>query len=63
MPHFTQAKEAAEELREAEFKSDCERNSRVQNRYDELMTIGSHGHYETMFRIVKEEIRRAKVSV
>jgi hypothetical protein len=31
------------------------RNIRVQNRYDELMTIGKHGHYETMFQVVREE--------
>lgn len=32
-----------------------ERNIRVQNRYDELMAIGKHGHYETMFQVVREE--------
>lgn len=31
------------------------RNIRVQNRYDELMGIGRHGHYETMFQVVREE--------
>ena len=36
------------------------RNIRVQNRYDELMTIGRHGHYETMFRIVREEVELAE---
>ncbi len=30
-------------------------NSRVQKRYNELMAIGKHGHYETMFKIVHEE--------
>lgn len=35
------------------------RNSRVQGRYDELMAIGDHGHYETMFRIIKEEVELA----
>lgn len=34
------------------------RNSRVQARYDELMREGKHGHYETMFRVVREEIER-----
>lgn len=28
---------------------------RVQARYDELMREGKHGHYETLFRIVREE--------
>lgn len=36
-----------------------ERNIRVQNRYDELMTWGKHGHYETMFCVVREEVERA----
>jgi hypothetical protein len=31
------------------------RNIRVQDRYDELMRIGRHGHYETMFQVVREE--------
>jgi hypothetical protein len=31
-----------------------ERNRRVQKRYDELMAAGKHGHYETMFRVVRE---------
>ena len=31
------------------------RNIRVQDRYDELMRIGKHGHYETMFQVVREE--------
>ena len=38
------------------------RNIRVQNRYDELMKIGKHGHYETMFRVVREEVELAKAS-
>ena len=37
-----------------------ERNKRVQNRYDELAALGKHGHYETMFQVVNEEIARAK---
>ena len=36
-----------------------ERNSRVQGRYDELMHEGRRGHYETMFRIVREEVSSA----
>lgn len=35
------------------------RNRRVQNRYDELMEIGEHGHYETMFQVVHEECELA----
>ena len=34
------------------------RNFRVKARYDELMQEGKHGHYETMFRVVREEIER-----
>lgn len=33
-----------------------ERNMRVQDRYDALMRAGKHGHYETMFRVVREEV-------
>lgn len=29
---------------------------RVQARYDELMLAGKHGHYETLFQIVREEV-------
>lgn len=36
-----------------------ERNGRVQARYDELMRAGKHGHYETMFQVVREEVARA----
>jgi hypothetical protein len=32
-----------------------ERNQRVQARYDALVH-GKHGHYETMFKIVREEV-------
>jgi hypothetical protein len=32
------------------------RNAFVQRRYDELMQEGKHGHYETMFRVVREAI-------
>lgn len=35
-----------------------ERNRRVVARYDELMHEGKHGHYETMFRVVHEEVQR-----
>jgi hypothetical protein len=35
------------------------RNARVQARYDALMAKGKHGHYETMFRVVREELDRA----
>lgn len=35
------------------------RNARVQARYDELMAEGKHGHYETLFRVVREEVSRA----
>jgi hypothetical protein len=37
----------------------AERNARVKARYDELMREGKHGHYETMFRVVREEVERA----
>lgn len=35
------------------------RNHRVQDRYDQLMRIGKHGHYETMFQVIKEERDRS----
>jgi hypothetical protein len=35
------------------------RNARVAARYDELMAAGKHGHYETLFRVVREELERA----
>lgn len=34
-------------------------NCRAQKRYDELMAIGKHGHYETMFQVIHEEINHA----
>lgn len=37
----------------------AQQNARVQSRYDELMTEGRHGHYETMFRVVREEATSA----
>lgn len=47
-----------EPLRAAESKE--KRNARVQSRYEELMQEGKHGHYETLFRIVREEIERTR---
>lgn len=41
----------------------AERNARVQARYDELMAEGKHGHYETMFRVVREEVERERQRV
>lgn len=40
-------------------RSDAARNARVQARYDELMHIGKHGHYETLFQVVAEECELA----
>lgn len=40
-----------------------QRNCRVQARYDELMREGKHGHYETMFRVVREEVERKETEV
>lgn len=39
-----------------------ERNFRVQSRYDELMREGKRGHYETIFRVVREEVERAEAN-
>lgn len=36
----------------------AEINKRVRARYDALMTEGAHGHYETMFRVLHEELAR-----
>jgi hypothetical protein len=33
-----------------------ERNRRVAARWDELSAAGKHGHYETLFQIVREEV-------
>jgi hypothetical protein len=41
------------------FEQKSERNARVSARYDELMREGKHGHYESMFRVVREEVERA----
>ena len=38
------------------METNTERNCRVQKLYDELMAEGKHGHYETMFRIVRLEV-------
>ncbi len=40
----------------AVFLAKNERNARVQARYDALMQVGRHGHYETMFKVVREEV-------
>lgn len=39
----------------AAFREKTERNKRVQARYDALLA-GGKGHYETLFKIVREEI-------
>lgn len=43
---------------EESFEEKTRRNFRVKARYDELMREGKHGHYETMFRVVREEVER-----
>lgn len=45
--------------KQEEFAEKTARNIRVQARYDQLMTEGKHGHYETMFRVVREEVEAA----
>lgn len=40
----------------AAFRAKSARNARVQARYDALMAVGRRGHYETMFKIVREEV-------
>lgn len=40
-------------------RSKTERNAWVELRYDALMAEGKHGHYETLFRIVREAIEAA----
>jgi hypothetical protein len=37
-----------------------ERNARVQARWDELAKKAKHGHYETLFQIVREEVERSE---
>jgi hypothetical protein len=45
------------------FDLKTQRNARVQKRYNDLMRIGKHGHYETMFRVVREEVTRRQLGV
>lgn len=57
-------RKAESEVRRATFQPsgqspDTLRNARVQDRYDQLMHEGKHGHYETMFQVVREEIQKA----
>ena len=33
-----------------------DRNIRIAKRWDELSATGKHGHYETLFQVVNEEI-------
>lgn len=42
------------------FDDKCARNARVQTRYDELMREGKRGHYEALFRVVREEVERVR---
>jgi hypothetical protein len=35
-----------------------QRNQFIAERYDELMRIGKHGHYETMFQVVAELLKK-----
>lgn len=37
-----------------------QRNARVQARWDDLTAEGKHGHYETLFRVVREEVERER---
>lgn len=39
-----------------------ERNRRVAARWDELSSAGKHGHYETLFQIVREEVEPLEAS-
>ena len=41
------------------FDEKTQRNKRVLARYDDLMAEGKHGHYEAMFRVVREECESA----
>jgi len=41
------------------FDDKTARNKRVAARYDQLRTEGKHGHYESMFRVVREECELA----
>ena len=42
------------------FEQKTERNIRAHKRYDELMLEGRHGHYETMARVIREEVERER---
>lgn len=44
----------------AENNEKRERNARIVERYDQLNREGKHGHYETMFCIVREEVERER---
>lgn len=46
------------ERMEDSFEEKTKRNFRIKARYDELMREGKYGHYETMFRVVREEVER-----
>ena len=49
-----------EPMSDAEIRREKqERNSRVADLYDELARAGKHGHYESLFRIVRIEVERA----
>ena len=49
-------RQAAQQALEAYDKTAM--NSFVQNLYDEKMQEGKHGHYETMFHVVHEAVKR-----
>lgn len=51
---------STEDKSREEFEAKCERSRRVSARYDELMREGKHGHYETMFRVVREEVEASR---
>ncbi len=36
----------------------AQRNARIGARWDELTAAGKHGHYETLFQLVREEVER-----
>lgn len=44
----------------AAFREKTERNKRVQARYDELILEGKRGHYETICRVIHEEVDRER---
>ena len=53
---MTDLRQAAQQALEAYDKTAM--NSFVQNLYDEKMQEGKHGHYETMFHVVHEAVKR-----